>query len=217
MNDAVIYSNYIRENFPVNDRSLCRRKPIYGVGINDADYVTRPVIDGKTLTCPAYSSWKNMIMRAYSKENHARQPTYKGVTVCVEWLMFSNFRGWWVKNYKDGYHLDKDILGVKDKIYSPDTCIYVPRWVNSFILDSAAKRGKYKIGVCWSKAAEKFRAYCKNPKTDVCEHLGLFETEIDAYHAWLNYKLTSITELKIELDSIDLRLYPNILSIVKSL
>lgn len=47
-----------------------RKTLIFGVGINDADYVTRStkVVDGHQKTnwrCPFYQAWSNMLERSY--------------------------------------------------------------------------------------------------------------------------------------------------------
>lgn len=215
--EPVALSNWLQENAPVNKISSSGRKPLFGVGINDSDYITRPKVNGKQLVCPAYLSWKHMLYRAYNTKYHDRFPTYRGITVCNDWLKFSNFRKWWVDNYVEEWQLDKDLLIQNNKIYSPETCIYVPNWLNSFILDSAAIRGNTKIGVSLYKKSGKFHASCKNPKTKKSEYLGYFLLEEDAHNAWLTRKLDIALELKPEIDEIDLRIYPNVVEIIKSL
>lgn len=121
---------------------------VCGVGINDADYIvkfTRKYKDseGKTKSeliwvCPIYSSWKRMIERVYSKKNLERRPTYANVTIIPRWLMFSNFREWALSlgYYEECLVLDKDILSSKGiKIYSPETCAFVTKRSNSFVLE----------------------------------------------------------------------------------
>lgn len=121
---------------------------VCGVGINDADYIvkfTRKYKDseGKTKseliwTCPIYSSWKRMIERVYSKKNLEHRPTYANVTITPKWLMFSNFREWVLPlgYYEKSLVLDKDILSSKgNKIYSPETCAFVTKRSNSFVLE----------------------------------------------------------------------------------
>lgn len=78
-----------------------RKKPklVYGVGINDADYPTtqREKVNGEwkiTWRCLYYDRWVSMLTRCYSSKCHEKQPTYKGCSVCDEWLTFSNFRKW---------------------------------------------------------------------------------------------------------------------------
>ena len=51
-----------------------KKRLVYGVGINDADYVVQPTENGKTKMCIYYQTWKNMLRRCYSE----REPTYIG-------------------------------------------------------------------------------------------------------------------------------------------
>lgn len=212
-------SEYIRNTFPSNNQSVSQRKLKYGVGINDADYLTQPLVNGKQIRCPAYKAWDRILMRSYSEAYHGYQPTYRDVTVCEEWLIFSNFRKWFIENHVDDYNLDKDLLVVGNRIYSPDTCIYVPTWLNCFVLGSGARRGDYKIGVCWNKYHNKFQAQCHNPKDKgiKSEHLGMFDNELTAHKVWLERKLQIALDLKPEIDMIDLRIYPNIVEIINNI
>lgn len=211
-------SEYIRNTYLLNNQSLSQRKLKYGVGNNDADYLTQPVVNGKQIRCPAYKAWDRILMRAYSESYHKNQPTYRNVIVCDEWLTFSNFRKWFIKNHRDGYSLDKDLLVIGNRVYSPDTCIYVPTWLNCFILGSGARRGNFKIGVTWHKYDNKFIAQCHNPKDKglKSEHLGLFDDEDSAHSAWLTRKLEIALDLKPEMDKIDLRIYPNVVDIINT-
>ena len=70
-------------------------KLVYGVGINDADYVVQKYetivyVNGKrkrrlVWICPFYQSWKHMLQRCYSNKFKERNPTYEGCSVSEEW------------------------------------------------------------------------------------------------------------------------------------
>jgi len=191
------------------------RKLIHGVGVNDANYSVAVRIRKEHNMCPVYSEWKSMLSRAYSHNRHKVQPTYEDITVCDEWLSFSNFRVWYIDNYKEGYQLDKDLLIFGNKKYSPETCVFVPQWLNSFTLGRDKSRGKYKIGVYWNKRANKFQSACSNPKTKKRDHLGYFNDENQAHLAWIMRKLELALELKPEMDEIDSRIYYTVIRIIK--
>jgi hypothetical protein len=89
----------------------------------------------------------------------------------------------------EGLQLDKDLLVRGNKVYSPETCVFVSRQVNLFLIDRGNNRGEYKIGVCWSKRNSKFKAQCRNPYTNKQEYLGLFESEEESHQTWLTKKL----------------------------
>lgn len=72
----------------------------------------------------SYKVWKSMIERCYNKNNHAyKHYGEKGVTICNEWNLYSNFKKWFDKNYIEGFQIDKDFAG--GKLYSPETCIFI--------------------------------------------------------------------------------------------
>ena len=208
-------SLHLEANYPISGRGG-PRKPLYGIGVNDADYMTNPMANGVMLWDPAYKAWSNMLKRAYSPRFHEKQPTYSDVTVCKEWHSFSAFREWWLDNYREGFSLDKDLLLVGNKEYSPNACIYVPRWLNNFTIDSGALRGEFPIGVSIRKQAGKYRSRCRNPITGKLCYLGCFTTPEEAHEAWLNYKLALADQLKPAMDAIDKRIHPNVVTIIKA-
>jgi hypothetical protein len=175
------------------------KKLVCGVGISDAGYVVKVTeevgyIEGKrkrktVWVCPFYRAWTNMLMRAYSDEYKARQPTYEGVTVCEEWHTFSIFKAWMETQDWEGKQLDKDILFSGNKVYAPEACVFVSSLVNKFLVSRAAARGLYKIGVHWVESKRKFKAECSNPLSEKGDHIGMFLTEQEAHEAWLAKKL----------------------------
>jgi len=176
-----------------DSRSIWTRKPIFGVGINDAWYQTQPKIGGKRMVCPFYRTWAHMIERAHSVKYLAKKPTYKDCSVCEEWLLFSAFRYWMIGQEWQGKELDKDIISPDNKIYSPEGCCFVTRAINCLLTNSGASRGKYPQGVCFNKKNEKYAASCsyKNRTT----HIGYFNTPEEASIAYKNRKREIIIEL----------------------
>lgn len=126
------------------------KKLVYGVGINDATYKVNTVVGGKRVRCKFYTQWKNMMARCYGKSTHKRQPTYIQCSVHPEWHSFTRFRLWMSKQDWEGKHLDKDILFEDNKIYGPDTCVFVSIEVNMFLCPNGKERdlprGVYRNG-----------------------------------------------------------------------
>lgn len=181
---------------------------VYGVGTNDAGYAIQVMesvrgANGKPKQriiwfCPFYRRWVHMLERCYSERYQEKKPTYIGCTVCEEWLRFSNFKSWMETQDWEGKHLDKDLLVEGNKIYSPDTCIFVTNVVNTFLTDSKAIRGDWPIGVQWHKKNRKFMARCSNPFTSRQEYLGYFSCPIEAHIAWLTRKTELVRLLASE-------------------
>lgn len=162
------------------------RKLIYGIGVNDADYVVVSTINGKSIWCPIYSVWYSMIARCYSKRLQAKLLTYVGCWVCEEWLYFSNFKVWMEAQNWQGLQLDKDLVLRGNKLYSPDTCIFVSGVVNSFI-SSDTTRNDLPVGVQQNKNTGRFYSDCsmlgKGRK-----RLGTFATIEEAANAYTEFK-----------------------------
>jgi hypothetical protein len=161
---------------------------LYGTGVNDADYVVNPTVDGKIVTCPFFQKWKSMLSRCYSENLHARRPKYIGCYVEADWLTFSKFKSWMEGQDWKGKELDKDLLVCGNKIYSSSTCVFVDSVTNSFTLDSSAIRGSFPVGVHFSKSVKKLMSKCSNPFTKKQEFLGYFDCPQEAHEAWKKRK-----------------------------
>jgi len=166
---------------------------IFGVGFNDADYTTQVFSyeQGKKKlewVCPYYRRWHDMLKRCYSPNCHKTQPTYKDCTMCEEWLTFSNFKKWMEAQKWEGKQLDKDILKIGNKEYGPESCVFVHRIVNTFIVDRENKRGEYPLGVYFNKRNNKFIAMCSDPFSKEQRYVGCFDCPNDAHLAWKKRK-----------------------------
>ena len=196
-----------------------RNKLLFGVGINDTDYNVYEYenVDSKhkiVWQCPFYRTWMSMLARCYSEKFQSRQPTYKGCSVCEEWLTFSTFKKWMEQQDWENKQLDKDLLKEGNKIYSPEYCIFVDRKINTFVIDSGASRGEYLIGVClyMQKDGIKFQSHCSNPFTRKLEYLGLFTNELDAHLVWKKRK----HELACQLAESELVSDPRLAEVLKT-
>ena len=149
-----------------------------------------------------YCEWKGMIYRCFDSKTKTKNPAYKDVTCCAEWLVFDNFYDWIInqENYQTlngtKWNIDKDILFKWNKIYSPDTCCIVPPHVNLLFLRKVGQRGKYPIGVSYNKEKKKFSAQCKN--RSVSKLIGRYDTPEAAFKAYKQYKENLIQEIAVE-------------------
>ena len=189
-----------------------KKSLVYGVGVNDADYVTgeKDTVTGRWWRCPFYRKWQSMLERCYSEKYQEKYPTYIGCSVCDEWLVFSVFKEWMESQDWKGKCLDKDLLDSENKEYNPNKCVFVSNALNVFTTDSGRARGEYMIGVCFHKATKRFASQCCNPITKKQEHLGLFTSELEAHLKWKARKLEIVDELMCAGYIEDIRIYNNL-------
>lgn len=170
------------------------RKTVYGIGINDAGYVVQPRVNGKNQICPFYKVWYSMFSRCYSNKAVARNPTYAGCVVSNEWHQFSLFKSWMDKQDWEGNQLDKDLLVKDNKVYGPDTCVFISKGLNTFMTESLRSRGDCPIGVCYEPSTGKYKAQCHDPSKGQV-YLGLHETPEQAHCVYRRFKYKAALEL----------------------
>lgn len=165
-------------------------KLVFGVGINDADYVVQPTVNGKRVQCPFYKTWKSVLARVYSEKMKIARPTYSESACFEDWHLFSTFRSWMETQPWENCQLDKDILVKGNKLYSPDTCVFVPSYINNLFLDSKSIRGEYPMGVGWHKSVGSL--YSQIRVEGVKKHLGYFTSVAEAHQKWQTAKADAL-------------------------
>lgn len=142
-----------------------------------------------------YDAWHGMMQRCYDPKILNCNPTYIECTVCKEWHNFQNFAEWYEDNYieygDEKMCLDKDILIKGNKIYSPDTCIFVDQRINKLFVKS--NRGELPIGVHYFKRDNKYTSHMN--RNGKLIHLGLFNTVEEAFLTYKRCKEKYIKEI----------------------
>lgn len=167
---------------------------LYGIGyLGEGKYK----VSLKSRVFKYYKLWYNIFLRCYDKKQQEKHPTYKDVTVCEEWYNFQNFAKWFEESYNpetmEGWHLDKDILVKGNKIYSPETCCFVPSEINTLFIRCNKSRGSLPIGVTFNKKLKRYvTQISKNKKR---EHLGIFKTAEEAFQTYKKAKEEYIKEV----------------------
>mgnify|MGYP002672898694 CR=1 FL=1 len=188
-------------------------KRVYGEGyIGEGDYTAWK--NGKITKC--YNTWHHMLRRCYDEKYHERQPTYIGCKVSERFLNFQNFGDWDNDNYYkvegEIMCLDKDILVKHNKIYSPETCIYVPQTINNLFTKRQNGRGDEPIGVTYNKRDDEYRAQCNlfNIKSGKSKrkYLGSYDNPEEAFKTYKQFKEKYIKQVAdYYKDKIPQRLY----------
>ena len=191
------------KNGEVKDKYL---PSVYGVGIVGAKYPTK--ISG--VLTKEYGLWSGMLERCYCEKYHFKKPTYIGCEVSENFKNYSFFYEWCQNQIGFNNHdwqLDKDLLIRGNKIYSENTCIFIPKELNQTLTKANLIRGKYPIGVCFDKVKNKFVASVglNSPKR---KYLGAFDTALNAFKTYKIAKENHIKELANKWkDKIDPRAY----------
>ena len=160
-------------------------KSVYGVG-----YIGSR-IKNKKGERKMYKTWVGMLERGYSEKLKSVRPTYIGITVCDEWHNFENFKKWFQVNYNpeimQGWDLDKDIICSECKVYSPETCAFVPQEINKLFIDRLTDKG-YRI-----TKNKKYEVRLNKEKSRV--QIGTFNTPEEAFQAYKTAKEQYIKEV----------------------
>ena len=169
---------------------------VYGVGITGTKYPIR--VNGRNTK--EYNLWRDMLRRCYSETFQKKHPTYEGCKVSNNFLHYEYFYEWCHKQVgfaNDGngnpFQLDKDLLIKGNKVYSEDSCVFLPNEINSLLTRREALRGKHLIGVHWCNTKKAFVAQVRKNKGK-SEHLGLFKTEMEAFKAYKTAKESFVKE-----------------------
>lgn len=151
-----------------------------------------------------------MLDRCYNPKAWKKRPNYIDCKVCDRWLDFQNFAhdvnnmaGWNAKD-REGlyYELDKDILIEGNKVYSPETCLLVPRIINQWGCIREYTRKPHKNG----------RYRIQYPLWGEQVHLGYVGTLEEAKELYKDCKYTSLVEYVLYYkDTLDKRLVHKVL------
>ena len=170
-------------------------KSVYNTGyLGEGEYKTS--INGvKTVE---YKIWLDMLRRCYDSNYKKKLPTYSDCEVYEGWHNFQNFCKWYSENYyeidDEMMALDKDILIKGSKVYSPDTCVFVPQSMNTLFIKGDKSRGSLPIGVTLYKRTNKYMAQC-NDRLGNTAYLGYHNTPEEAFYAYKTYKEKVIKEV----------------------
>ena len=174
---------------------------VYGVGIIGAKYPSS--ISGRNTK--EYMLWIDMLKRCYSDTNvcdtsKKRYPTYKGCKVSDNFKSYEYFYEWChsqigfgVEGNGNPFQLDKDLLIKGNKVYSEDSCVFLPQEINKVLVKRENMRGEHLIGVCWHNTSKSFMATVSKNKGKR-ENLGLFKTELEAFNAYKKAKESFVKE-----------------------
>lgn len=123
---------------------------------------------------------------------------YEDIEICSDWHYRSKFENWYNEQKElqpmiDTLSIEKDILVPNNRVYSPDTCIFVPDWFNLQFLERGKSRGNCPLGVsAYHKGFTSNIGDGSGGKTK--KYLGYFPTAELAHIAWQQAKIIKLSE-----------------------
>lgn len=190
---------------------MSQRKYVYGVGVNDWHTT---ISNGGGKHIPEYKMWSRMLERSLSSKWKVSNPTYKDVSVDSRWYSMSKFIEdvstlvGYEQAINDSWHLDKDLLVKGNKVYSLETCCFIPIEINSLMVLHRSSRGKYPSGVHYSKRQTKQPFSANIIINGVSKYLGSYVTPEEAFYVYKEAKEQHIKAVANKWkDNIDPRAY----------
>ena len=144
-----------------------------------------------------FNIWYHMLRRCYDPKYHEKYSTYKGCRVEDYLLNFQHMGEWIEYNYYEVpgevMCLDKDILCKGNKVYSRETCIFVPERINLLFVKSDKTRGDNPIGTTPNSSGN-YLVQCNNGYGKL-DYLGTYCTKEEAFRVYKEYKEKVIKEI----------------------
>lgn len=161
-----------------------------------------------------YDLWRSLKRKTEDKKWIDKNPSYEGVSISPLWRTLSTFL-FDISNMvgyemfiNSGWQLDKDILSKGCKVYSKETCCFLPKELNLLLTSRKRFRGKNLIGVTWVDRDKRFVAQLSVGSKRSQKILGYFKYEKEAFYAYKVAKEAFIKEKANKWkDQIDPRAY----------
>jgi hypothetical protein len=159
---------------------------VFGIGINDLKAGRK---------CPFFQRWRNMLDRCYGQSGRRNYASYVDCTVAPEWLVFSVFKAWMMRQPWEGGHLDKDLLFPGNRVYGPEFCVFVDAQTNTLLNQQVGNRGEYPIGVSLDKSRGGFQSKIRRYRRTY--NLGRYSDPMIAHSVWQREKARLIREIAL--------------------
>lgn len=219
------YINATAEEIAVHFRTITRQR-IQQILKKYQDKQDEETVNKITEAKKLLKHWKYVVKNSFTLDERrkcsgiwtflvkrvGKHPAYLDCT--NEFQSLADFREWAIKQV--GFHnldfeLDKDILIKGNRVYSPQTCVFVPTEINGLFSGCfhAKRRGPYPIGVSFNKGSGSFVAQMSSRQDrGLNKYLGSFPTVEEAFACYKAAKEAKIRRLARKWkDFIDPRAY----------
>lgn len=169
---------------------------------------------GSLINSKEYTHWSGMMTRCYYGGYHERFPTYKDCSVDHQWHNFQEFAEWcqWQVGFDNKKSvLDKDIVLQGNKVYSPETCVFLPPELNGLIVSPKRKGKTTPSGISFQASSMKYIVSCAIDGKN--KNLGRYKCPEEAFVVYKEFKESLVREKAEEYkDKIDIRAYTAMLN-----
>lgn len=155
---------------------------------NGDKWVKNFTVDGKSVFTKAGSIWYNLRKRC-SNFGEVKNKAYSDVSCSKNFEDFQYFAEWCNKQKgysNEGWELDKDLLVRGNRIYSEDTCVFVPSFLNSLLVKPRQSNKELPTGCFSIEKSTLFKACIQN--RNKLEYLGCYQSPKEASKAYLKRK-----------------------------
>lgn len=174
------------KNGSIKDRMF---PEVMGIGVV-GDSITK--VNGKHTK--EYALWRGVLERCYNPKKHLKLPTYTGCSVSDNFKYFPYFEKWCSNQVgfdltdENGkpFHLDKDLLIKGNKVYSEDTCVFIPQEINNLLTKPTRVVNGCPVGVHYCKKRNMYIAQISRGTVGKC--LGSFDTPEEAFYVYKQAK-----------------------------
>lgn len=164
------------------------------------------VVKGKRRRTRLAQYWTGIQSRCGSPSTLARSPSYEGCKNLFN--SFQEFGDWATKQigYDEYWPIDKDLLSGESKVYSKETCLFLPVAINSFIVEYRASKDGTPCGVTHNPISNTYSVSCA--KIDRFDRTLCFKTLDEARRYYIRKKKLKAEDLANEYrNRIDPRAY----------
>ena len=187
---------------------------VRGVGFFGVGPHIGKIGQGSSVSSKEYVHWTSMLTRSYADYYHERFPTYIGCSVDEQWHNYQEFAEWcqWQTGFKDeGSVLDKDLLVSGNKVYGPETCVFLPPELNNLIVTQTKAGKDTPPGISYQNGCGKYIVSCAIDGKN--KNLGRYKCPHEAFAVYKAFKEALVKEKAEEYkDRIDIRAYTAMLN-----
>lgn len=145
-----------------------------------------------------YDLWRGMFERCYDEKSLEKHPTYRGCHVDSAWHNFQHFMLWAIPRFKEGHHLDKDLKIYGNKVYGPDTCLFIPAGLNSSIAAIRLKTSGLPLGISMTKGGKYEVVFSE----DDAKRTKVFRKREYAFRFAVSYKMSLMQKYRPQITSV---------------